>query len=167
MAAVTSGQFPKAVVLSCLDSRVPVELVFDQGIGDLFVGRVAGNIEDLDQVGSMEFATKLAGAKLVLVLGHTSCGAINGAADGAELGNLTQLLQKIRRAVDEVKGFEGEVRRSSNPAFINKVVEENVRLTVENIRKTSPVLTDLEKSGDIKIVGAVYDLETGKVNFFN
>jgi carbonic anhydrase len=163
--AAAAGQFPKAVILSCLDSRVPVELVFDVGIGDVFVGRVAGNIENVDQLGSMEFATKLAGAKLVVVLGHTSCGAIKGACDGAELGNLTALLAKIRPAVDAVKGFKPEQRTSANAEFVAKVTEQNVRQTVSDIRKDSPVLAGLERDGKIKIVGGVYDLKTGKVAF--
>lgn len=157
------GQYPKAVVLSCLDSRVPVELIFDQGIGDLFVGRVAGNVENEDQLGSMEFATKLAGAKLVLVLGHSSCGAVKGACDGAKLGNLTTLIDKIKPAVESVDGFKPEERNSSNEQFVEKVVEANVRRTVDDIRKRSQVLADLEASGQIKIVGAVYDLKSGKV----
>jgi carbonic anhydrase len=161
--AAAASQFPKAVILSCLDSRVPVELVFDVGIGDVFVGRVAGNIENVDQLGSMEFATKLAGAKLVVVLGHTSCGAIKGACDGAELGNLTALLAKIRPAVDAVKGFKPEDRTSANAEFVAKVTEQNVRQTVSDIRKDSPVLAGLERDGQIKIVGGVYDLKTGKV----
>jgi len=158
-----AGQYPKAVILSCLDSRVPVETVFDQGIGDLFVGRVAGNIEDQDQLGSMEFATKLSGAKLVFVLGHSACGAIKGACDKAELGNLTGLLAKIRPAVDAVQGFKPEERTSANKEFVEKVAEQNVRQTMENIRKDSPVLAEMEASGKIKIVGGMYDLETGKI----
>ncbi len=157
------GQYPKAVVLSCLDSRVPVELVFDQRIGDIFVGRVAGNIEDEDQLGSMEFATKLEGAKLVFVLGHSACGAVKGACDEAKLGNLTALLAKIRPAVDAVQGFKPEERTSKNKEFVEKVVEENVRQTITDIRKDSPVLAELETSGKIKIVGGIYDLHTGKV----
>jgi carbonic anhydrase len=158
-----NGQYPKAVVLSCLDSRVPVELVFDQRIGDIFVGRVAGNIEDEDQLGSMEFATKLAGAKLVVVLGHSACGAVKGACDEAKLGNLTALLAKIRPAVDAVQGFKPEERTSKNEAFVEKVIEQNVRQTMAEIRKDSPVLAELEASGKIKIVGGIYDLHTGKV----
>ena len=158
-----AGQYPKAVILSCLDSRVPVETVFDQGIGDLFVGRVAGNIEDQDQLGSMEFATKLSGAKLVFVLGHSACGAIKGACDKAELGNLTGLLAKIRPAVDAVQGFKPEERTSANKEFVEKVAEQNVRQTMESIRKDSPVLAEMEASGKIKIVGGMYDLETGKI----
>jgi carbonic anhydrase len=157
------GQYPKAVVLSCLDSRVPVELIFDQRIGDIFVGRVAGNIEDVDQLGSMEFATKLSGAKLVFVLGHTACGAVKGACDGAKLGNLTALLARIRPAVEAVQGFKPEARNSANKEFVEKVTEENVRETMADIRKDSPVLAELEASGKIKIVGGIYDLQTGKV----
>lgn len=163
LAASAKGQFPQAVILSCLDSRVPVELVFDQAIGDVFVGRVAGNIEDRNQLGSMEFATKLSGARLVLVLGHDRCGAVRGAIAGAELGNLTQLLDQIKPAVDAVKGFPKEERTAGNPKFLKAATEENVRQTVANIRKHSPILAKLEKSGDIKIVGAMYELETGKV----
>jgi len=167
IAASAEGQYPKAVILSCLDSRVPVEQVFDRGIGDLFVGRVAGNIENDDQLGSMEFATKLAGAKLVLVLGHSGCGAVKGACDGAELGNLTALLAKIRPAVEAVEGFSLEERTSANEKFVAKVIEQNVRQTVSDIRKDSPVLANLEQSGEIKIVGAVYNLQTGNVGFLH
>jgi len=163
IANTADGQYPKAVVLSCLDSRVPVELVFDQRIGDIFVGRVAGNIEDEDQLGSMEFATKLAGAKLVFVLGHTACGAVKGACDEAKLGNLTALLARIRPAVDAVQGFKPEERTSANKEFVEKVIEQNVRQTIADIRKDSPVLAELESSGKIKIVGGTYDLHTGKV----
>jgi len=160
------GQFPKAVVLSCLDSRVPVELVFDQKIGDIFVGRVAGNVENEDQLGSMEFATKLAGSKLIMVLGHTACGAVKGACDGAKMGNLTALLEKIKPAVDSVEGHEGN-RNSKNTAFVDEVIEANVRLTVADIRKRSEVLAQLEKDGKIMIVGGVYDLASGKVTLLD
>lgn len=166
-AAVVQGQHPKAVILSCLDSRVPVELVFDMGIGDLFVGRVAGNVQDSDQLGSMEFATKLAGAKLVMVLGHSRCGAVVGAINKAELGHLTALLAKIRPAAEAVEGFEPEERTAGNPEFVQATIEENVRQTVAGIREQSPVLAGLEKSGDIKIVGGLYDLETGKVTLLD
>ncbi len=165
--ASADGQHPKAVILSCLDSRVPVELVFDRGIGDIFVGRVAGNIENEDQLGSMEFATKLAGAKLVLVLGHSGCGAVKGAIADAKLGNLTALLAKIRPAVKAVEGFKPDERNSANTEFVKKVTEQNVRQTVADIRKDSPVLADLERSGTIKIVGAIYDLESGKVTLLD
>lgn len=166
--AATQGQYPKAVILSCLDSRVPVESVFDAGIGDLFVGRVAGNIEDKDQLGSMEFATKLAGAKLVMVLGHTSCGAVRGACDNARLGHLTGILKKIRPAVDAVKKVVAEKdATSANSAFVDKVASENVRRTVRAIRMRSPILADLEESGQIKIVGAMFDLSSGKVTLLD
>jgi len=161
--ASAQGQFPKGVILSCLDSRVPVELVFDRGIGDIFVGRVAGNIENEDQLGSMEFATKLAGAKVVMVLGHSGCGAIKGACDGAKLGNLTALLAKIRPAVEAVQGFKPDERNSANEEFVRAVTEQNVRQTVADMHKDSAVLAELEDSGAIKIVGAIYDLQTGRV----
>ncbi len=161
--ATESGQHPKAVILSCLDSRVPVETVFDVGIGDCFVGRVAGNIVDTDQLGSMEFATKVVGARLVMVLGHTRCGAVVGAINKVEMGNLTSLLKKIKPAVSEVKGFQPDQRTSKNEAFVDAVIAQNVRQTIGNIRKGSSILAALEKSGDIKIVGGVYDIENGKV----
>jgi len=165
-AATARGQYPKAVILSCLDSRVPVETVFDMGIGDLFVGRVAGNIEDNDQIGSMEFATKLSGAKLVMVLGHTECGAVRGACDNARLGHLTGIMKKIRPAVDAAKKAApvGADTSSSNPAFVNAVAVENVRRTLSSIRRHSPILADLEKSGQIRIVGGMYDIYSGKVS---
>jgi len=163
IAAASKGQYPKAVILSCLDSRVPVELVFDQGIGDIFVGRVAGNVENEDQLGSMEFATKVAGSKLVMVLGHESCGAVKGACDGVEMGNLTALLSKIQPAVDAVDGYESAQRNSKNAEFVAKVVEQNVRQTVADIRERSPVLAELEREGSIKIVGALYSLHDGSV----
>ena len=164
MANSADHQYPKAVVLSCIDSRVPVEMVFDQGIGDVFVARVAGNVEDPDLLGSMEYATKLAGAKLVLVLGHSACGAVKAACDGgAELGNLTALLNKIKFAVEAVKDFKPEERTSANKDFVEKVIAQNVRQTMADIRKNSPVLSEMETSGSIKIVGGIYDLKTGKV----
>ncbi|MEM1294909.1 MAG: carbonic anhydrase family protein [Verrucomicrobiota bacterium] len=166
IAATAGGQFPKAVILSCLDSRVPVEMVFDQGIGDIFVGRVAGNIENKDQLGSMEFATKLAGSKLVMVLGHTSCGAVKGACDDAKLGNVTALLANIKPAVEAVGGHEGK-RNSKNLDFVNEVVAENVKITVKDIREQSEVLSEMEKAGEIKIVGGIYDLATGKVTLLD
>ncbi|MBT8038168.1 MAG: carbonic anhydrase [Verrucomicrobiae bacterium] len=167
IAQTSKGQFPKAVILSCLDSRVPVEKVFDQGIGDIFVGRVAGNVENVDQLGSMEFATKLAGSKVVMVLGHTACGAVKGACDGAKMGNLTALLSKIEPAVKAVDGYKPEERNSKNIEFVNKVVNQNVHQTVADIRKRSEILAQLEKEGKIKIVGGVYDLKTGKVTLLD
>lgn len=158
----STGQFPQAIILSCVDSRVPVEMVFDQGIGDIFVGRVAGNVATTEQIGSMEFATKLAGSKLVMVLGHSSCGAVKGACDGAELGNLTALLAHIKPAIEAVDGFDGE-RNSKNKDYVAAVVDKNVDLTVAHIRSSSEVLRDLEAQGQIKIVGAIYDLHDGSV----
>ena len=158
------GQFPKAVVLSCIDSRVPVETVLDQAIGDIFVARVAGNFENEDILGSLEYSCKVAGSKLVLVLGHESCGAVKAACDGVELGNITHLLSNILPAVkqsaDEV---EGEAN-SSNSTFVAKTVENNVQMTIERIREKSPILAEMEKNGEIAIVGGVYSLHTGKVN---
>ncbi len=159
----TSGQFPKAVVLSCIDSRVPVETVLDQAIGDVFVARVAGNFENTDILGSLEYSCKVAGSKLVLVLGHEACGAVKAACDGVELGNITHLLSNILPAVkkssDEVDGDLD----SSNSVFVAKTVENNVALTIDRIREKSPILKEMEDAGDIKIVGAVYSLQTGKV----
>jgi carbonic anhydrase len=158
------GQYPHAVILSCIDSRAPAEIIFDAGLGDLFNARIAGNIADADLVGSMEFACAVSGAKLVLVMGHTSCGAIKGAVDHVELGNLTGLLEKIKPAVEAVHDVPGE-RDSKNTAFVEAVSETNVRLTVERIRELSPILRDLEKAGKIQIAGCIYDLETGRVRF--
>ena len=158
-----SGQYPAAVILGCVDSRVPAEIVFDAGIGDTFNGRVAGNVVNDDLLGSMEFACAVSGAKLVLVLGHTACGAIKGAIDDVVLGNLTGLLARIKPAIPETK-FEGE-KSSKNPAYVDAVARTNVRVALENIRRRSPVLTDLEKKGSIHITGAMYDLATGVVDF--
>lgn len=157
------GQFPKAVVLSCIDSRVPVETVLDQAIGDIFVARVAGNFENVDILGSLEYSCKVAGSKLVLVLGHEHCGAVKAACDGVELGNITDLLANILPAVkqsaDEV---EGEAN-SSNSEFVAKTVENNVKLTIERIKERSPILKEMEANGEIQIVGGVYMLSSGKV----
>ncbi len=160
--AAVSGQWPKAVVLSCVDSRIPVEDVFDCGIGDLFVARVAGNFVNVDILGSMEFACAASGARVVFVLGHEHCGAIKGAIDKVELGNLTALLRTISPAVDEVKGDHGE-RTSKNAPFVHRVAEENVRRTLRRIREESPVLRDLEAQGRIRIAGGMYDMDTGLV----
>lgn len=159
----TAGQYPKAVVLSCIDSRVPVETVLDQAIGDVFVARVAGNFENTDILGSLEYSCNVAGSKLILVLGHESCGAVKAACDGVELGNITAMLDNIMPAVkksaDEV---EGEAN-SSNKAFVAKTVENNVRLTMDRIREKSPILAEMESNGEIAIVGGVYSLHSGKV----
>jgi carbonic anhydrase len=159
-----AGQYPHAVILSCIDSRAPAEIIFDAGLGDLFNARIAGNIADEDLVGSMEFACAVAGAKLVLVMGHTSCGAIKGACDRVELGNLTGLLKKIEPAVASVRDVPGE-RNSKNKDFVKAVSEANVRLTVERIRDLSPILRDLENAGKIQIAGCIYDLDTGRARF--
>ncbi len=159
----TGGQFPKAVVLSCIDSRVPVEMVFDQTIGDVFVARVAGNFENVDILGSMEYSCKVAGSKLVFVLGHESCGAVKAACDGVELGNITAMLDNITPAVKEAAiDFDDNVN-STNKDFVAKTVAHNVRLTIERIREKSPILKEMENNGEISIVGGVYSLHTGKV----
>lgn len=164
----TIGQYPKAIVLSCVDSRVPVEDVFDLGIGDIFVARVAGNIENKDIVGSMEFATAVAGSKVVIVMGHTACGAVKHAIDNTDAASmgmtaLSDLLTEIKPSVAATK-VNGEVS-SKNVAFTNEVIHNNAIKTVEDIRKQSPKMAALEDEGAIKIVSAVYDMETGKVNF--
>jgi carbonic anhydrase len=165
--ATVDGQYPKAIILSCVDSRVPVEQVFDQGIGDVFVGRVAGNVENSDQLGSMEFATEAAGAKLVMVLGHESCGAVKGAISEVRMGNLTTLLTKIEPAVAATHEYHGDERSAENHAFVSAVVRRNVEMTVADVRMRSRVLRELEEAGEIRIVGAVYSLETGEVTLLN
>ena len=163
----TSGQYPYACILSCIDSRIPTEIVFDQGIGDIFNARVAGNFVNEDILGSMEFACKLAGSKIIVVMGHTSCGAVKGACDHAVLGNLTQMLDKIQPAVSAVATEPGAERSSKNLAFVNAVAHENVLQTIEAIRVKSEVLNAMEAAEEIQIVGAMYAVETGKVEFFN
>ncbi len=163
----SGGQYPFATVLSCIDSRVSAELIFDQGVGDIFSARVAGNIVNEDLLGSIEFACKLAGTKVLVILGHTACGAVKGACDDAKLGNLTILLDKIKPAVDAVaEPSDASLRNSKNIDFVNEVAAKNIELTIENTRKMSPVLKEMEDSGDIKIVGAMYDISTGSVNFY-
>ncbi|TDO20863.1 carbonic anhydrase family protein [Pedobacter duraquae] len=160
------GQYPKAVILSCLDSRVPVEDVFHSGIGNLFVARVAGNIINDDILGSMEYACKVSGAKLVLVLGHEYCGAVKSAIDGVRLGNITTLLQKINPAVISAKAsFHGDAL-SSNPAFVEAVCDQNVKLAIQEILSKSPILKEMQSKGEIMIVGGVYDMNSGKVEMF-
>ncbi|MEQ8770883.1 MAG: carbonic anhydrase family protein [Phycisphaerales bacterium] len=164
--ATASGQYPKAIVLSCLDSRVPPELIFDQGIGDIFVGRVAGNFENVDMLGSMEFGTAAAGSKAIVVLGHSACGAVKGAIDDVKLGNLTETLANIQPAVMDAS--RGRARGTSgDTAFVDAVVEANVRRTVADIQSRSPVIADRVASGQLKVVGAVYDLETGRVTWLD
>ncbi|WP_431244099.1 carbonic anhydrase family protein [Flavobacterium sp. P21] len=160
----TEGQYPKAVILSCLDSRIPVEDVFDKGIGDLFVARVAGNFVNEDLLGSMEFGCKVSGAKLILVLGHESCGAIKSAIDDVKLGNITAMLSKIKPAIAKSKDFKGD-KTSKNDEFVEHVAKTNVLETIENIKARSPILKEMADKGEIKIIGAYYDLHSGEVIF--
>ena len=163
----SKGQYPFATILSCIDSRVSSEIIFDQGIGDIFSARVAGNFVNEDILGSMEFACKLAGTKIVVVLGHTACGAVKGACDNAKLGNLTALINKIKPAVEAVKEpKDSSLRNSSNIEFVNTVAEQNVHMTIDNIRNQSPVLKEMEDDGVIKIVGAMYNIQDGSVVFY-
>ncbi len=155
------GQHPYAFVLGCVDSRVPAETVFDEGIGDLFTGRVAGNVISEDLLGSMEFACALAGTPLIVVMGHSSCGAVKGACNDVEMGNLTPLLHKIRPAIDEVAGRMDR----NDPSFPDEVSRENVRRSMERIRKESPTLADLEEKGSVGIVGGFYDVGSGEVEW--
>lgn len=159
-----SGQFPFAVILSCIDSRVSSELIFDQGIGDVFNARIAGNFINEDILGSMEFACKLAGSKLILVLGHTSCGAVKGVCDHAEMGNLTAVMNKLKPAL-EATDDPTEDRSSKNAAFVDKVAETNVRLTMEGIKQNSPILKEMIEEGAVGLAGGMYDVNTGKVTF--
>lgn len=162
----SGGQYPFATILSCIDSRVSAELIFDQGIGDIFSVRIAGNFTNPDILGSMEFACKLAGTKLIVVLGHTACGAVKGACDSARLGNLSGLIEKIEPAVEAVKEpADPALRNSSNSQFVDEVAQKNVQMTIENIRLDSPVLAEMEAEGAIQIVGAMYDIKTGAVHF--
>lgn len=159
-----AGQYPAAVILSCIDSRAPTEILLDAGIGETFNSRVAGNISNRDILGSMEFACAIAGAKVVLVMGHTRCGAVRGAIENAELGNLTGLLDEIKPAIEKTE-YSGE-RKGSNYDFVDAVARKNVELTIENIRKNSPVLKQMEEQKKIKIVGSMYHLTGGRVEFF-
>jgi len=154
----SDGQFPYAVVLSCIDSRVPVELVFDQGVGDIFSARVAGNIINEDILGSIEYACGVAGSKAILVLGHTKCGAVTSACKGVELGNITALLSKVKPAIANVQERDGEVE-------VEEVTKANVHQSIKEIREKSSILADLETEGKIKIVGAVYHVEDGRVTY--
>lgn len=162
----SAGQFPFATILSCMDSRTSAELIFDQGLGDIFSIRIAGNILNDDILGSMEFATKVVGTKIILVLGHTKCGAIVGACNNVKMGNLTGLLEKVLPAIESEKSTQAE-RNGSNSSFVNNVTKLNVQLTIERIRKESQIVVDLEQQKDIKLIGAVYDVDNGKVEFFD
>lgn len=160
----SEGQFPFAVILSCIDSRVSAELVFDQGLGDIFSVRIAGNFVNEDILGSMEFACKIAGSKLIVVLGHSNCGAIKGACDDVKLGNLTALIDKLKPAVEAVKEPTND-RNSKNIEFVTNVATANVELTIANIKEQSPVLKELLDNGEIGIIGGMYDVSQGKVTF--
>jgi carbonic anhydrase len=159
------SQHPFAVILSCIDSRTSAELIFDQGLGDVFSVRIAGNILNEDILGSMEFGCKVAGAKIIVVLGHTRCGAVKGACDHVEMGNLTGLLSKIRPAVDDELTTKDN-RNSSNSEFVEKVASINVRRTVHSVLERSTILKDLVDSGQIGIIGGMHDISTGNVDFF-
>lgn len=161
----SSGQYPFATIVSCIDSRIPTEIVFDQGVGDIFNARIAGNFVNEDILGSLEFACKLAGSKLIVIMGHTSCGAVKGACDHAELGNLTGMLKKINPALDQVKTEEGVDRSSKNLDFVNKVAVENVKLNIEQLKLKSPVLNAMINDGEIEVIGAMYDVNTGNVSY--
>lgn len=165
VAETASGQYPFAIVLGCVDSRVPPEIVFDQGLGDIFSARIAGNFINTDILGSMEFATAVTGSKLIVVLGHTECGAVMGACDHVELGNLTHTLSNIAPAVDATE-TEGP-RNSSNRDFVNAVARANVHLTVENILERSAVIRLQVEKGEVRVVGAMYDVASGKVTFLD
>jgi len=160
------GQYPFATILSCIDSRISSELIFDQGLGDIFSIRIAGNIVNTDILGSMEFACKLAGSKLIVVLGHTKCGAVKGACDHVEMGNLTELLSKLQPAVYEEKETTGN-RNSQNGKFVENVASINVRRTVKNVIERSFIIEQMVENGEIGVVGAMYDVETGKVEFYD
>lgn len=160
-------QFPYACVLSCMDSRASSELIFDQGIGDIFNVRVAGNVVNNDVLGSLEYAAKKSHSKLIAVVGHTHCGAVGGACDNVDLGHLTSLVKKIKPAVAGTPSEPGEDRSSENQSFVSRVAEKNVHLVMAGLRAQSPILRDLEKAGTIKIVGGIYDIETHKVRFFD
>ena len=160
----SKGQFPKAIILACVDSRVPVETIFDQAIGDVFVARVAGNFENTDILGSLEFACKVSGSKVVLILGHEGCGAVKAACDGVELGHITDLLNNIKPAVEASKETTNDIDTSSkNKNFVDKTIVNNVNLTISRIRQKSSILKQMEASGDIKIIGGVYKISSGKV----
>ena len=161
----SDGQHPFAVILSCIDSRTSAELIFDQGLGDVFSVRIAGNIVNEDILGSMEFGCKVAGAKIIVVLGHTKCGAVKGACDNVELGNLTSLIAKIKPAVDQEMSTT-QNRNSGNASFVENVAELNVSLSVKNILLQSPIIAEMVKNDEIGIVGGVHDISTGEVKFF-
>jgi carbonic anhydrase len=162
----SDGQHPFAVILSCIDSRTSAELIFDQGLGDIFSVRIAGNIVNEDILGSMEFGCKVAGAKIIVVLGHTKCGAVKGACDDVKLGNLTGLISKIKPAVEQETTTK-ENRNSTNGEFVENVAELNVQLSVKNILLKSPIIAEMVKNDEISIVGGIHEISTGEVKFFD
>lgn len=165
--ATTDGQYPEAVVIACIDSRVPVENIFDKGVGDIFVARVAGNFVNEDILGSTEFATAVAGSKVVVVMGHEHCGAVKSAIDDVEMGNITAMLSNIEPAVERAEeSYEGD-ESSGNDEFVTNVVNTNVRYTIEQMRERSSIIAELERNGDVVIAGAFYDLDTGEVIFLD
>lgn len=161
-----TGQYPFAAVVSCIDSRIPTEIVFDQGVGDIFNARIAGNFVNQDILGSLEFACKVAGSKAIVVMGHTECGAVKGACDHVKLGNLTATLSNLEPALNAVTDIEGE-RNSKNAEYVQKVADANVELTIQKIKDDSEILREMYDNGEITIVGAMYDVETGKVTFMD
>ena len=161
----SDGQHPFAVILSCIDSRTSAELIFDQGLGDIFSVRIAGNIVNEDILGSMEFGCKVAGSKIIVVLGHTKCGAVKGACDDVSLGNLTGLISKIKPAVDQEKETISD-RNSANANFVENVAELNVKVSVNNILDRSSIISEMVQKGEIAIVGGIHDIATGEVSFF-
>ena len=162
--ATAKGQYPEAIVISCVDSRVPVEKVFDKGVGDIFVARVAGNFVNEDILGSSEFATAVAGSKVVVIMGHEACGAVKAAIDGVEMGNITAMLDKIEPAIEMTASYQGD-RSTANNEYVTEVVNNNVRNTISVMRENSHIIAELERNGDVVIAGAFYDLDTGKVTF--
>jgi len=167
VSATASGQHPFAVILSCMDSRIPTEIVFDQGIGDVFNIRIAGNILNEDILGSLEFGCHVIGAPLILVLGHTSCGAIKGACDRAQLGSLSQMLEKIQPAIERTQAAPDEDRSSANADFVDRVAVSNVKMTCEGITRESEALSNLQQEGRLGICGAIYDVRSGRVEFLD
>lgn len=161
----SEGQFPIATIFSCMDSRTSAELIFDKGLGDIFSIRIAGNVLNDDILGSMEFGAKVVGTKIILVLGHTKCGAVIGACDDVKLGKLTQLLNKVKPAIDAEKETKDN-RTGTNESFVNNVTINNVRLVMEQIKQQSPIIADLEKQGHVKTVGGLYDVASGEVTFY-
>ena len=164
--ATSGGQHPEAVIISCIDSRVPVEHIFDKGVGDVFVARVAGNFVNEDILGSTEFGTAVAGSKVIIVMGHKSCGAVKAAIDDVEMGNITAMLTKIKPAVEMSEDFDGE-QTTDNGDYVTEVVNNNVLHTIAEMRENSPIIANLESNGDVVIAGAFYDLETGRVTFLD